>query len=87
VLGLVENMSEFVCPSCHLASTVLPGAGGAAALAREAGVPLLASLPLDPLLGRACDEGESLFADHAESKVAEAYRGLAAGLLEGLAGS
>jgi len=77
VLGLVENMAMFVCPSCHLSSSLLPAStGGAGALGEEVGVQVLARLPLDPLVGRACDQGESLFVDHGGTEVAAAYRQL-----------
>ena len=77
VLGLVENMAMFVCPSCHLSSSLLPAStGGAVALGEEVGVQVLARLPLDPLVGRACDQGESLFVDHGGTDVAAAYRRL-----------
>lgn len=77
----------FVCPSCHKSSTILPSStGGAAALASELGLKLLASLPLDPRVGRACDEGQSLFTEHGESEVAVAYLGMVDGLVRGLAG-
>ena len=36
VLGVVENMSMFVCPQCHLASTILPASSGGADQLREA---------------------------------------------------
>jgi len=74
LLGLVENMSQFVCPSCNLSSNILPSStGGAERLALEVATKVLAKLPLDPRVGRACDEGESLFTQHGDSKVALAY--------------
>jgi len=67
MLGVVENMATFVCPKCSKESVVLPStSGGAPALAASAGVPLLGRVPLDPRVGRACDEGENVF-DEAES--------------------
>jgi len=79
VLGVVENMSEFVCPKCNKSSTILPASsGGAARLAADTGVPVLARLPLDPRLGRACDEGDSVLEQHPDSEVARAYTALAA---------
>jgi len=77
VLGIVENMSMFVCPNCHVSSTILPAStGGADKLSKDIGVEVVARLPLDPIVGKACDEGASLFADHPESQVAKAYMGL-----------
>jgi len=77
VLGLVENMSMFVCPKCRFSSNILPASsGGAARLALDTGLEVVASLPLDPLVGKACDEGASLFSEHPDSEVAKAYIGL-----------
>ncbi len=47
VLGIVENMSSFRCPSCGDEHD-LYGSGGGAAIAAEYGVPLLAEIPMDP---------------------------------------
>jgi len=78
VMGLVENMSTFVCPACNKGSTILPSTtGGATSLAQELSIPLLAKLPLDPKLGQASDQGENLFEAHPDSEVALAYKGLA----------
>lgn len=52
VLGVIENMSGFVCPDCDSTTDVF-GTGGGQALADEFELPLLASLPLDPAAGTA----------------------------------
>ncbi|ODV97028.1 hypothetical protein PACTADRAFT_32526 [Pachysolen tannophilus NRRL Y-2460] len=60
VLGLVENMSGFVCPNCKGKSMIFkPTTGGGEALAKEMGIPFLGSVPLDPRIGKSCDTGES----------------------------
>jgi ATP-binding protein involved in chromosome partitioning len=56
MLGIIENMSGFVCPKCG-EKTDLFGSGGGEQLAREAGVPFLGSIPLDPAVVRSGDEG------------------------------
>ncbi|KAL1867941.1 hypothetical protein VTK73DRAFT_3906 [Phialemonium thermophilum] len=62
VLGVVENMSGFVCPRCANPSDIFPATtGGGRALAAEAGVPFLGAVPLDPRIGMACDYGESFY--------------------------
>ncbi|KAK8079541.1 protein NBP35 [Apiospora hydei] len=49
VLGLVENMSGFVCPNCtHKSQIFRATTGGGAALAKEMGIPFLGEVPLDP---------------------------------------
>jgi ATP-binding protein involved in chromosome partitioning len=66
LLGAVENMTGQIF-----------GAGGGDALARELGVPLLGSVPLDPLLRECSDEGRPLVTAHPESEAALAIVGLA----------
>ncbi len=56
VLGLIENMSTFVCPHCGVASDIF-GHGGAEALGAGAGVPFLGSIPLTMALREASDAG------------------------------
>lgn len=79
VLGIVENMSGFICPQCHHGTSVFgraldDGGGGVDStggplstagdrLSKEFGIPLLARIPLDPFLMEACEEGNSLI-DH-----------------------
>lgn len=59
VLGVVENMSGFVCPKCTFESQIFKATtGGANALAKEMGIPFLGAVPLDPRIGMACDYGE-----------------------------
>ncbi|CAJ1008316.1 CobQ/CobB/MinD/ParA nucleotide binding domain/NUBPL iron-transfer P-loop NTPase [Leishmania naiffi] len=73
ILGLVENMSGFVCPGCHKESEIFPKEedkmgkkeGAGARLSREFGVPLWGAVPLDPLLMKACEEGIS-FSEYVE---------------------
>jgi len=56
VLGLVENMSGYLCPHCGTASEPF-GHGGAEAEAAEIGVPFLGRVPLDIALRQASDAG------------------------------
>ncbi|XP_014287504.1 cytosolic Fe-S cluster assembly factor Nubp1 homolog isoform X1 [Halyomorpha halys] len=58
ILGVIENMSPFVCPKCHKASDIFPkNTGGGEKMCEEMEVPYLGRLPLDPMVGKACDEG------------------------------
>eukprot|EP00656_Telonema_subtile_P040786 TRINITY_DN45866_c0_g1_i1.p1 TRINITY_DN45866_c0_g1~~TRINITY_DN45866_c0_g1_i1.p1 ORF type:complete len:325 (+),score=90.01 TRINITY_DN45866_c0_g1_i1:144-1118(+) len=67
VLGVIENMAGFVCPSCKGESQIFPSTtGGAAKMAAEMGVPFLGRLPLDPSLLKACETGTSFFEAAAE---------------------
>lgn len=57
IVGVVENMSYLVLPDSGKRLDVF-GKSKADDMARAAGAPLLAQLPLDPDLARMCDEGE-----------------------------
>lgn len=57
LLGIIENMSEFVCPDCQSISEIF-GTGGGKALAEEFDIPFLAQLPLDSAIGTT-DIGET----------------------------
>jgi ATP-binding protein involved in chromosome partitioning len=56
VLGIIENMSGLVCPHCG-GKIDLFGTGGGKRAAEELGVPFLGSIPLDPDMRKAADEG------------------------------
>ncbi len=64
ILGLVENMSYLECPDCHKRISVF-GESHIDSIAGQYQIPVLAKLPIDPALARACDEGkiESFCAD------------------------
>ena len=56
VLGVVENMSGFVCPHCKEEIDIF-GKGGGEKEAKTLGVPFLGAIPLDPEMRKAADEG------------------------------
>lgn len=56
VLGIVENMSGYICPECGEEFDVML-TGGGEKLARDLGVPFLGRIPLHPQLSEACDVG------------------------------
>lgn len=56
VIGIIENMSGMVCPHCGRAIDLF-GAGGGKRAAKDLGVPFLGSIPLDPAMRKAADEG------------------------------
>ncbi|XP_029801962.1 cytosolic Fe-S cluster assembly factor NUBP2 isoform X2 [Suricata suricatta] len=66
VLGVVENMSGFVCPHCAECTHVF-SRGGGEELACHAGVPFLGSVPLDPELTRSLEEGRDFIREFPES--------------------
>jgi ATP-binding protein involved in chromosome partitioning len=83
ILGIVENMSGFVCPSCG-ESHDLFGRGGGRRLAEELGVPFLGEVPLDGAVREAGDLGEPTVKSAPESPAGAALLGLARAVLEQL---
>ena len=57
ILGLVENMSHFVCPHCHNEIDIF-SKGGVARTAQQFGVPFLGSIELDPDIRKGGDSGK-----------------------------
>jgi ATP-binding protein involved in chromosome partitioning len=76
IIGLVENMSEYECPKCGHESHIFKQ-GGAEAVSKELGIPLLASMPLDPEVVDESDEGRPVVWDRPESRTAKKYLALA----------
>jgi len=75
VIGVVENMGDFVCPNCNKASTIFPPtSGGASAMAKQQGVPFLGTLPLDPRIARSCDEGKNFIEELEGSPAVVAFK-------------
>ncbi len=74
ILGVVENMAGFDCPSCGHHDDVF-GRGGGEAVARAAGAPLLVSLPVDPAVRRSGDDGFPVALS--DGPLGEGYRRLA----------
>ncbi|GAC74992.1 predicted ATPase [Moesziomyces antarcticus T-34] len=74
ILGVVENMAGFVCPSCTGYSEIFyPSTGGAKALCDELGLRFLGSIPLDPRIGKSCDLGVSFTDEYPDSPATKAY--------------
>ncbi|XP_028395594.1 cytosolic Fe-S cluster assembly factor nubp1-A-like [Dendronephthya gigantea] len=75
IIGVVENMSGFVCPKCKNTSQIFPATtGGAEQLASDMKIPFLGKLPLDPRIGRCCDEGKSFLTVVPDSPAAKCYK-------------
>ncbi len=73
ILGLIENMSGFVCPNCKGESKIFKATtGGGEALAKEFGIKFLGAIPLDPRIGKACDEGVSFLDLYEDSPATDA---------------
>ena len=78
VLGMIENMSQYICPECGHEAHIF-GHGGVELEAKKLGIPFLGSLPLDLSVRLAGDSGTPVAMG--DGPVAQAYADLAAGLL------
>ena len=76
VLGIVENMSYFLCPHCGGRTDVFAH-GGARHEAEASGVPFLGEVPLDIAIRESSDAGEPIVASAPSSDHAAAYRAIA----------
>ena len=77
VLGIVENMSMFICPKCGTRSDIF-GHGGARHEAERLGVPFLGEIPLEMSIRETSDAGLPIVATQPDSASAAAYRAIAA---------
>jgi Mrp family chromosome partitioning ATPase len=78
VLGVVENMSGFVCPNCACQSEIFPPVtGGATKMCIDMGVPLLTQIPLEPKLLLACEGGKCFVKEFPESVTASKFNEIA----------
>ncbi len=84
VLGVVENMSYFVCPHCGERTEIFL-AGGGSRLADELGVPLLGQVPLQARLPDLADAGRPVVAADAGSPAAQALDAVARRVSDALA--
>jgi ATP-binding protein involved in chromosome partitioning len=73
LLGVIENMSYFVCPCCGTRSEIFSHGGGRRA-AKEHGWPFLGEIPIDPSVRICGDEGTPVVISHPDSAVAKAFR-------------
>jgi len=76
VLGIVENMSYFLCPDCGKKYHIFGNDGGARS-ARELNVPLLGQIPIEPIVTESGDAGIPVVASHPDSASARAFREVA----------
>jgi len=77
VLGIVENMSTFICPHCGSATDIFAH-GGAQFEAKRLGVPFLGEVPLTVAIRETSDAGKPVVVSAPSSPAAEAYRVIAA---------
>jgi ATP-binding protein involved in chromosome partitioning len=71
VLGIIENMSGFVCPHCNQKTDIFGGDGGRQ-MAMDFDVPFLGSIPMDSDMVPAADSGRPFISSNAQSPTAQA---------------
>ncbi|MBC7658681.1 MAG: Mrp/NBP35 family ATP-binding protein [Chitinophagaceae bacterium] len=84
MLGVIENMSYFICDSCDKKHYIFRKGGGAR-LAAELGLPLLAEIPLDPRVVETSDEGKAVMVSMPSSDAAREFTKAAKTISDGLA--
>jgi ATP-binding protein involved in chromosome partitioning len=83
VLGIVENMSTFVCPHCGKETHVFRQGGGERT-ARELGVPFLGEIPLDAAIAEGGDAGRPIVVEDPGGPHARAFERVARAVLAGI---
>jgi ATP-binding protein involved in chromosome partitioning len=86
LLGIVENMSFFICPDCGSRSNIFRQGGGGEG-ERALGDPLLGRVPLDPAVCDAGDTGVPLVIGQPDTAAAGEFRKIAAAVVEVLSSS
>jgi ATP-binding protein involved in chromosome partitioning len=79
VLGVVENMSYYVCPGCG-DKTYIFGRGGGRRVAEEMNIPFLGEVPIDPRIREGGDDGRPIVHVAPESEAGQALRDIAQNL-------
>ena len=85
VLGVVENMSYFLCPECGTRTDIF-GHGGARHEAERLGVPFLGEVPLHMAIREKSDAGTPVVATEPDGPHAKIYRDIAVKVLAGIKG-
>jgi Mrp family chromosome partitioning ATPase len=80
VLGIIENMSGFVCPKCGEVTHILQQGAGAS-IAEDMQIPFLGAIPMDPQVSLTGDSGEAFIRHRSDSPTAAIMREIVAPLL------
>lgn len=86
VLGIIENMSGFICPGCDERHDIF-GTGGGKSLAESMDVPFLGDVPLDTAVRAAGDEGRPTALSAPDSPAGRAFIEIAARVMERVEGA
>ncbi len=85
VLGVIENMSTYICGSCGTETWIF-GHGGGERTAKAYRVPFLGAIPLHPQVHIGSDTGEPIVASDPDAPLAKIYRDIADCIWQSLAG-
>lgn len=85
LLGIIENMSYFLCGHCNHRTEIFSHGGGERA-AEKLGVPFLGNIPIDPAIREGGDTGQPIAIADPDSPQAKAFREIATKLVETLGG-
>jgi ATP-binding protein involved in chromosome partitioning len=72
VIGVIENMSGFVCPNCGAKADIFQSGGGKK-IAEESDIPFLGSIPIDQKISEASDKGVPFIVEHSDSPASKAF--------------
>jgi len=86
LLGIVENMSSFVCGHCGERTDIFSHGGGERA-AEKFGIPFLGRIPLDPAIRDGGDSGHPIVVENPASPQAGAFRDIAQKIIAQLGGT
>jgi len=81
VLGVVENMSHYLCPHCNKESEIFPGSGGASE-SKRLDVPLLAQIYMTPEIASSTDSGEPYVFKYTDSPITKMFTSMAEKITE-----
>jgi ATP-binding protein involved in chromosome partitioning len=72
IIGVVENLSGYVCPNCGEKVDIFQ-AGAGKKIAKEAGVPFLGKIPIDPTVSASSDKGKPFVLENPDSPASKAF--------------
>jgi len=72
IIGIIENMSGFVCPNCGAKVDIFQSGGGMK-IAEELSIPFLGSIPIDQKICEDADKGKPFIVEHADSPASKAF--------------
>ena len=81
ILGVVENMSGFVCPHCNEITNIFKN-GGAEKMCNDMDIPFLGKLPIDPELVVTADAGDIFVHQNAETQITKPFHNIVEKIIE-----